>query len=216
MAAVNRLLQAAHAKVSETKAALAASVKTASAAKAILDNAEKELAKFLRRHEEKTAERAGKLMAALKLGSQATFKKSVTMAGDYLVLKEAEARRDAANLAVEKLGDEVLAATDAHEAAVKAVGDEARAILAREAEELADRIATLEGTAFGLRTKLEGAARSGIFGWRPLDLSDLSQRILRENNALPLGTRNQEPWCQANASAELWRNSLADLVKSGA
>jgi hypothetical protein len=107
-----------------------------------------------------------------------------------------------------------LAATAAHEAAKKSLEAEARAILAAEAETLADRIARLEGESFEHRVKLEGAARSGVFGWQPLALSDLSQRILRENNALPLGTRNEEPWCQANASAEKWRQAHADLMKS--
>jgi hypothetical protein len=215
MAAVNRL-QAAHAKVSETKAALAASVKTASAAKTLLDSAEKELAKHRRRHEEKTAARAGKLMQALKLGSQPAFKKSVTMASDYMVLKETEHRRDAAQIAVDQLAAEVEAANAAHDAAKAAVGVEARAILAAEANEHAERIASLEQEALRHRIRLEGAARSGTFGYRPIALSDLAKRILIENNHLTLSTRNMEPWVEANASAESWRQALADLMKSGA
>jgi hypothetical protein len=217
MSAESKRLQAAHAKVEETKAALAAAVKTASAAKTLLDNAEKEHAKYLRRHRERTSERAAKMMTALKLGAApAIAKKSMRMAGDYLATREAEHRRDAAKIAVDQLAAEVEAASAAHEAAKAAVAIEARAILAREAEEYSDRIAKLEGEAFEHRIRLEGAARSGVFGWQPLALSDLSQRILRENNALSLGTRNAEPWVEANASAENWRQSLADLVKSGA
>jgi hypothetical protein len=215
MSAETKRLAAAHAKVAETRASLAAAVKTEAAAKTLLDNAEKEHAKYLRRHRERTSERAAKMMTALKLGAApAIAKKSVRMADDYLATREAEHRRDAARIAVDQLAAEVEAVTAAHEAAKKAVGDEARAILAAEAEGLADRIATLEGAAFELRTKLEGAARSGVFGWRPLGLSDLSQRILRENNALPFGSRNTEPFVAANQSAELWRQSLADLMKS--
>jgi hypothetical protein len=147
------------------------------------------------------------------LGSQAAFKKGVGYAADYLAVREAEHRLEAARIAADKLGAEVLAANAAHAAANNAVKVEARAILAGEAEELAERIARLEGTAFELRVRLEGAARSGAFGFRPISLNDLSQRILRENNSLPLGTRNAEPWVEANQSAELWRQSLADLVK---
>jgi hypothetical protein len=213
----DKRLQAAHARVRETEAAVAATVKTEAAAKTLLDNIERELAKHQRRHKERTSERAAKMMTALKLGAApAIAKKSVGMATDYVAVRETEHRLDAARIAVEQLAAEVEAATAAHEAAKNAVRIEARAILAAEAEELADRIARLEGEAFEHRTKLEGASRSGIFGLRPLGLSDLSQRILRENNALPFGSRNTEPWVEANASAENWRQSFADLMKNGA
>jgi hypothetical protein len=59
---------------------------------------------------------------------------------------------------------------------------------------------------------LEGAARSGAFGYRPIALSDLAKRILIENNHLTLSTRNMEPWVEANASAERFGQSLADLM----
>jgi hypothetical protein len=217
MSAEMKRLAAAHAGVLETQAAVTAAIKAELAAKTLLENVERELAKRLRRNKEKAAERAGKLMAALKIGSSPSFaKKGVSLANDHLAVMEAEHRRDAARIAVDKLGAEVEAANAAHEAAQKAVGNEARAILAAEAEELADRIARLEGEAFEHRTKLEGASRSGVFGWRPLGLSDLSQRIPRENNALSLGTRNAEPWVEANASAELWRQRLAQLLSDPA
>jgi hypothetical protein len=207
----------AHAKVLETRAAVTAATKAELAAKTILASVENEMAKHVRRNKEKATERAARLMEALKLGSASpALKKGVRMADDYLAAREAEHRRDAARIAVEKLSAEVEAATAAHEAAKKAVETEARAILAAEAEEISDRIARLEGEAFELRTRLEGAARSGVFGWRPISLSDLSQRILRENNALPLGTRNSEPNVLANQSAEKWRQAHADLMKSGA
>jgi hypothetical protein len=101
-------------------------------------------------------------VASLKLGSTtpAFTKKSARLADDFLAVREAEHRRDAARIAVDQLAAEVEAATAAHEAAKTAVGAEARAILAAEAEELADRIARLEGSAFELRVRLEGAARA--------------------------------------------------------
>jgi hypothetical protein len=206
-------MAAAHARVAETWAALSAAIKAETAAQTILANVENELAKHLRRNKERASERAGKLVAALKLGSSPAFaKKGVGMAADHLAVMEAEHRRDAARIAVEKLGAEVSAATAAHDAAKNAVGIEARAILAREAEEHATRIAELEREAFQHRIQLEGAHRSGAFGYRPSGLSDLSRRILSENNSLPLGVRNAEPWVAANASAEDWRQRLSRLL----
>jgi hypothetical protein len=183
MSAEMKRLAAAHAKVRETEAQVSAAVKTEAAAKALLDNIERELDKHQRRH--------------------------VGMAADYVAVRETEHRRDAARIAVDKLGAEVEAA---HEAAKTAVVNEARAILAREAEEYAERVAVLEGQAFEFRTKLEGAARSGVFGWRPLSLSDLSQRILRENNSLPFGSKNTEPFVSENQNAEPWRQRLSQLL----
>jgi hypothetical protein len=148
-------------------------------------------------------------------GTAPAFKKSsVGMAADYIAVRETEHRLEAAQVAVEKLAAEVSAATVAHDAAKTAVGNEAREILAREAEEHAEQIARLEGEAYEHRIRLEGASRSAVFGYRPLALSDLCQRILRENNSLSLSTRNEEPWCQANASAEFWRQRHANLVNN--
>jgi transcription elongation GreA/GreB family factor len=80
MSAETKRLAAAHAKVAETRASLAAAVKTEAAAKTLLDNAEKEHAKYLRRHRERTSERAAKMMTALKLGAApAIAKKSVAL-----------------------------------------------------------------------------------------------------------------------------------------
>jgi hypothetical protein len=206
-------MAAAHARVAETWAALSAAIKAETAAQTILANVENELAKHLRRNKERASERAGKLVAALKLGSSPAFaKKGVSLANDHLAVMEGEHRRDAARIAVEKLGAEVSAATAAHDAAKIAVGIEARAILAREAEEHAARIAELEGEAFQHRIQLEGANRSGAFGYRPISLNDLSKRILIENNSLPFGTRMTEPWVAANASAEDWRQRLSRLM----
>jgi hypothetical protein len=206
-------MAAAHARVAETWAALSAAIKAETAAQTILANVENELAKHLRRNKERASERAGKLVAALKLGSSPAFaKKGVGMAADHLAVMEGEHRRDAARIAVEKLGAEVSAATAAHDAAKNAVGIEARAILAREAEEHATRIAELEGEAFQHRIQLEGAHRSGNFGYRPISLNDLSKKILIENNSLPFGTRMTEPWVAANASAEDWRQRLSRLM----
>jgi hypothetical protein len=206
-------MAAAHAKVAETWAALSAAIKAETAAQTLLDGIEMELAKLSRRNKERASERAGKLVAALKLGSSPAFaKKGVSMAADHLAVMEAEHRRDAARIAVEKLGAEVSAATAAHDAAKDAVGIEARAILAREAEEHATRIAELEREAFQHRIQLEGAHRSGNFGYRPISLNDLSKKILIENNSLPFGTRMTEPWVAANASAEDWRGRLSRLM----
>jgi hypothetical protein len=207
-------MAAAHAKVAETWAALSAAIKAETAAQTLLDGIEMELAKHSRRNKELASERAGKLMAALKLGDSAPAfkKKGVSLANDHLAVMEAEHRRDAARIAVEKLGAEVSAATAAHDAAKDAVGIEARAILAKEAEGHAARIAEIEREAFQHRIQLEGAHRSGAFGYRPSGLSDLSRRILSENNSLPLGVRNAEPWVAANASAEDWRQRLSKLL----
>ena len=214
MSADLKRMAAAHAKVAETWAALSAAIKAETAAQTLLDGIEMELAKHLRRNKELASERAGKLMAALKLGDSAPAfkKKGVSLANDHLAVMEAEHRRDAARIAVEKLGAEVLSATAAYDAAKNAVGIEARAILAKEAEGHAARIASLEGEAFQHRIQLEGASRSGNFGYRPISLNDLSKKILIENNSLPFGSRNTEPWVAANASAEDWRERLSKLL----
>jgi hypothetical protein len=213
MMSSDKRLAAAHEKVKETQAAVTAATKADTAAKTLLANVERELAKRLRRNQEKAAERGAKLAAALKLRSSAALtNKGVDFAADHLAVMESQHRRNAAAAAVDQLSGEVEAANAAHANAKKAVEILARAILAEEAEELADRIATLEGQAFDFRVKLEGAARSGVFGWRPLSLSDLSQRIIRENSTLPFGCRNTEPFVAANQNAERWRQSFADLV----
>jgi hypothetical protein len=156
-------------------------------------------------------------MASLKLGSAPSFaKKGVDFAADHLAVMESQHRRDAANIAVEQLAAEVSAATAVHEAAKTAVRDEARAILAAEANQHAEHIASLEQEALRHRIKLEGASRSGAFGYRPIALSDLAKRILIENNNLTLSTRNMEPWVEANASAENWRNRLNQLLSASA
>jgi hypothetical protein len=214
MSAELKRMAAAHAKVAETRAALSAATKAEAAAQTLRDNIEKELAKHLRRNQERASERAAKLMASLKLGSAPALKKSVGLAADHVALMEARHRRDAAMIAVDQLGTELSAATAAHTAAKEAVAVEARAILAREAEQHAERIAVLEGEAFEHRVKLEGASRSGAFGYRPISLNDLSKKILIENNSLPFGVRNTEPWVAANASAENWRQRLNQLLKS--
>jgi hypothetical protein len=68
-AAVTQRLAAAHTKVSETQAAVAAAVKALQAAQTFLDNIEREIAKHVKRNQELAVARAAKLMAALKLGS---------------------------------------------------------------------------------------------------------------------------------------------------
>jgi hypothetical protein len=213
-AAPEKRLAAAHAKVTETDAAVIAAVKAETAARALLANAENELARHQRRNKEKASERAGKLMAALKLGGSAPAfkKKGVDRAADHIAVLEAQDQRDAARIAVDTLSAEHSAATVAHDAAKNAVGIEARAILAKEAEGHAARIASLEGEAFQHRIQLEGASRSGNFGYRPISLNDLSKKILIENNSLPFGSRNTEPWVAANSSAEDWRQRLSRLM----
>jgi hypothetical protein len=91
----------------------------------------------------------------------------------------------------------------------------ARSVLAREAEQHAVRIAELEREAITHRIDLEGATRSGSFGFlRQSALSDLARRIIRENESLPIGVRNAAEWMASNEAAEAWRRRLAILLKN--
>jgi hypothetical protein len=212
----DKRLAAAHTKVSETEAAAGAAVKAFTAAQTFLNGIERELGKLAQRNQDLAAARAGKLMAALKMGSSPAFtKKSVSLAADHVAVTDAEHRRDAAQIAVDTLGAEVSAARRAYDDARNALEIVARAILVREAEAVVERIAELEREALQHRVQIEGAVRSGAFGFiRQSGLSDLAKRILRENEALPIGVRNAAEWTASNEEAEAWRRRLAVLLKN--
>jgi hypothetical protein len=198
-------LAAAHAKVTETDAAVIAAVKAETAARALLANAENELARHQRRNKEKASERAGKLMAALKLGGSAPAfkKKGVDRAADHIAVLEAQDQRDAARIAVDTLSAEHSAATVAHDAAIAQLHATARDILADEAAALASKIGTLDAESMRHRIAIEGIARSNAMGWqRESGLADEVRAVLHGNTLTEIGTKNHALWRSANVEAE--------------
>ena len=215
-AAPEKRLAAAHAKVTETDAAVVAAVKAETAARTILANAENELARHQRRNKEKASERAGKLMAALKLGGSAPAfkKKGVDRAADHIAVLEAQDQRDAARIAVDTLSAEHSAATVAHDAAIAQLHATARDILADEAAALASKIGTLDAESMQHRIAIEGIARSNCMGWaRAVGLSDAVREVLRTNTLTEIGVTNHSLWREANVSAERVRQRHAELLK---
>jgi hypothetical protein len=208
---------AAHTKVLETQAAVASAVKALAAAQTFLDDIERELAKHLGRNQQRAAERAAKLMAALKMGSSPPAFTKSGMAADHVAVTDAEHRRDAAKIAVDKLGAEVSAARLAHDDARNALEVEARIILAREAEGVVERIAELEHDALQHRIELEGILRSGVLGWgSKITISDAGKRTLTSNEMTRIGVKQDAAWHAANAAAERVRHRYDDLMKSNA
>jgi hypothetical protein len=151
------------------------------------------------------------------MGSSPAFTKRVGMAGDHTARMDAEHRRDAAQMAVEKLGAEVSAARLAHDDATNALEVEARTILAREAEGVVERIAELEHDALQHRIELEGILRSGVLGWgSKITLGDAGRRALTANEASRIGVKQAPEWHSANTAAERVRQRYFDLMKSNA
>ena len=209
-------MAAAHAQVAETDAAVIAAVKAETAARALLANAENELARHQRRNKEKASERAGKLMAALKLGGSAPAfkKKGVDRAADHIAVLEAQDQRDAARIAVDTLSAEHSAATVAHDAAIAQLHATARDILADEAAALASKIGTLDAESMQHRIAIEAIARSNCMGWaREIGLNDAVREVLRTNTLTPIGVTNHAWWREANVSAERVRQRHAALLK---
>jgi hypothetical protein len=212
MSAAKEPLKVAHARVAAAKAALKAAAAAAEKARQFTDRVSLEAVKHAKKNQELASRRAADLTQSLKRGAEPKFRASPKLASDHLARMEAENRATAAKQALHELVNEELSAQRELDEAVAELQTAARASLARVAEEHAERIAELEGEAFQHRIQLEGASRSGAFGYRPISLNDLSKRILIENNSLPFGTRMTEPWVAANASAEDWRQRLSRLM----
>jgi hypothetical protein len=136
------------------------------------------------------------------------------MAADHVARLEAEHRRDAAKIAVDKLGAEVSAARLAHDDARNALEVEARTILAREAEGVVERIAELEREAMQRRGEVEGLARSGVIGWgAQMAISAAGKYVLNGNQNSPIGIKNSPEWIGAHEAAERVRQRYASLLK---
>jgi hypothetical protein len=216
MSAELKRMVAAHAKVAETDAAVVAAVKAETAARTLLAAAENELARHQRRNKEKASERAGKLMAALKLGGSAPAfkKKGVDRAADHIAVLEAQDQRDAAKIAVDTLTAERAAATVAHDDAIAKMHVAARDILADEAAELASKIQKLDAESMRHRLAIEGIARSNCMGWaREVGLADEVRAVLRGNTLLSIGVTNHALWREANVEAERVRQLHAARLK---
>ena len=216
MSAELKRIADAHAKVRDTDATVVAAVKAETAARALLANAENELARHQRRNKEKASERAGKLMAALKLGGSAPAfkKKGVDRAADHIAVLEAQDQRDAARIAVDTLSAEHSAATVAHDAAIAQLHATARDILADEAAALASKISALEAESMQSRIAVEAIARSNCMGWaREAGINDAVRAVLRGNTLTPIGTTNHALWREANVSAERVRQLHAARLK---
>lgn len=212
MTAAKEPLKVAHARVAAAKASLKAATAAAEKARQFTDRVSLEAVKHAKKNQELASRRAADLTQSLKRGAEPKFRASPKLASDHLARMEAENRATAAKQALHELVNEELSAHRELDEAVAELQTAARASLAKEAEGHAARIAELDGEAFQHRIQLEGASRSGAFGYRPISLNDLSKRILIENNSLPFGTRMTEPWVAANASAEDWRQRLSRLL----
>jgi hypothetical protein len=210
----NHRLADAHRRLAETKQALEASRVSATRAREFAAEIGHELARQVRRNEDRAAVRAATLMRSLKVvGASPKLRSSPKLADDHIKRLDAENRAAAARQACEELAAEERVAAEAVDDAHAELEAAARGVLAMEAQQRAVRIAALEREALQHRVELEGAARCGAFGIRQNGLSDLAKRILRGNESLPIGTRNTAEWRASNESAEAWRRRLAILLK---
>jgi hypothetical protein len=212
----NQRLADAHRRLAEAKAALNAATVTAEAARKFAAEVGLEVLRHVKRNEDRAAIRAAALMRSLKVvGAKPKLKSEPKLADDHRARLDAENRAALAHQAREELAAEERSAQQAVDDAHVELEAAARSVLAREAEQHAVFIAAIEREALQHRIELEGAVRSGAFGLiKQNGLSEVSRRIVRENEALSISVRNAPEWASANEAAEAWRRRLAILLKN--